>query len=207
MLWQAQAEYLKEIRDLPAVGSSELVTDSEKLAEEIKEELSAYPETAGIPVRLYSDSVIPLENLYRIPVLLQRACSPVVRLASGAWIRIEPTEAFTSVDVNTGKASAGKKSREEFFLSVNLEAAAELMRQIRLRSLSGIIVADFISMKKKESDEKLMERLRGLAARDPVSTEIVDMTPLGLVEITRKKVREPLTDQLSELKDAWQKSV
>lgn len=205
VLRQAPADYLREIRDLPAVGSSELVTDSEELAGEIRAELARYPETAQMPVRLYRDAVLPLEKLYRIPILLQRAVEPVVWLSSGAWIRIEPTEALTAVDVNTGKASAGKKDREDFFLSVNLEAARELMLQIRLRALSGMIIVDFISMKKKESADRLMEQLRALAAGDPGMPDVVDMTSLGLVEITRKKVREPLTEQLRSL-SGWHKN-
>ncbi|HPU62691.1 MAG TPA: ribonuclease E/G, partial [Mobilitalea sp.] len=96
------------------------------------------------------------------------------------------------IDVNTGKAVAGKKQVQETFLKINLEAAREIARQIRLRNLSGIIIVDFIDMELQEYKDLLMKELEGHLKKDPIKTTLVDMTTLGLVEITRKKVRKPL---------------
>ena len=103
---------------------------------------------------------------------------------------------MTVIDVNTGK-NTDKKTASETYLRTNLEAAEEIAVQLRLRNLSGIIVVDFIDMKEKAQNEELMRRLRQCLAADPVKTVLVDMTPLGLVEITRKKTLRPLHEQFS----------
>ena len=112
---------------------------------------------------------------------------------------IQPTEALTVIDVNTGKYSE-KKVRRETLRKINLEAAAESARQIRLRNLSGIILIDFINMEQEEDKKELMEYLSHLLLRDPVKTRLIDMTKLELVEITRKKVRKTLREQVASLK-------
>ena len=106
---------------------------------------------------------------------------------------IQPTEALTVVDVNTGKFEKGKE-KEAAVRKVNLEAAEETARQIRLRNLSGIIIVDFINMKEEASKKQVMEKLRRCLAADPVQAQVVDMTKLNLVEITRKKVEKPLLE-------------
>lgn len=125
-----------------------------------------------------------------------RALGRTVWLRSGGYLVIEPTEAMTVIDVNTGK-NTDKKTASETYLKTNLEAAEEIAVQLRLRNLSGIIVVDFIDMKEKAQNEELMKRLRQCLAADPVKTVLVDMTPLGLVEITRKKTLRPLHEQFS----------
>jgi len=122
----------------------------------------------------------------------------MVWLKSGGSLIIQPTEALTVIDVNTGKAIAGKKKTQETFLKVNREAAREIARQIRLRNLSGIIIIDFIDMELERDKELLMEELRENFKKDPTKTTLVDMTALGLEEVTRKKVRKPLHEQLQE---------
>lgn len=92
------------------------------------------------------------------------------------------------IDVNTGKGSIQKGTREcGIALKVNLEAAKEIARQLRIRNISGMIMVDFINMKSKEEEQFLMEKLAGYLAEDTVKTRLIDMTPLGIVEITRKK--------------------
>ena len=108
---------------------------------------------------------------------------------------IEPTEAMTVIDVNTGK-NVEKKTPEEIYLKTNLEAAAEIAAQMRLRNLSGIIIVDFIDMKEEAHNAELLNVFRQHLSQDPVKTTLVDMTALGLVEVTRKKVRQPLYEQL-----------
>ena len=125
---------------------------------------------------------------------MERALEKKVWLKSGGYLVIEPTEAMVVIDVNSGKYSAKKQQRETIF-RINREAAEEIARQLRLRNLSGIILVDFIDMDDPEDREALLRFLGGILKEDPVKTILVDMTPLGLVEITRKKVRKPLYEQ------------
>ena len=106
---------------------------------------------------------------------------------------------MTVIDVNTGKFSE-KKGVEETFIKINQEAALEVARQLRLRNISGIIVVDFINLSSFQHRKALMQQLREACSRDVVPTQVVDITPLGLVEITRKKVRKPLAEQLRKKK-------
>ena len=150
---------------------------------------------AGMPsLRLYMDD-FPLTALYHLETILSQALSKTVWLKSGGNLVIEPTEALTVIDVNTAK-SVSKKTSEETYLKTNLEAAGEIALQLRLRNLSGIIIVDFIDMKEEESRKTLLAALRRAVTADPVKTVLVDMTPLGLVELTRKKIRRPLHEQV-----------
>ena len=147
-------------------------------------------------LKLYDDSSWPLIKLYNIESQLEKAVAKRVWLKSGAFLVIEQTEAMTVIDVNTGK-NISKKAAEKQFLDVNIEAAREICRQIRLRNLSGIIVVDFINMRESEHISLLMQALRELAAKDPVQLTVVDRTKLQLVEMTRKKIRRSLAQQLN----------
>ena len=150
---------------------------------------------AGMPsLRLYTDD-FPLTALYHLETILSQALSKTVWLKSGGNLVIEPTEALTVIDVNTAK-SVSKKTSEETYLKTNLEAAGEIAVQLRLRNLSGIMIVDFIDMKEEESRKTLLAALRRAVTADPVKTVLVDMTPLGLVELTRKKIRRPLHEQV-----------
>ena len=120
---------------------------------------------------------------------------------NGGYLVIQPTEALVSIDVNTGKAISKKKDVQKTFLKVNLEAATQIARQLRLRNLSGMILIDFIDMKDADYNKQLMDRLRTEFAKDPVKTILVDMTKLGLVEVTRKKVRKSLYEQIKDAQD------
>ena len=135
---------------------------------------------------LYTDDNLPLMKLYRLESVLKSASDRRVWMKSGGYLVIEPTEALTVIDVNTGKYT-GKKTPAETILKINLEAAHEVARQLSLRNLSGIIIIDFIDMESKEDQETLMRVLGEELSRDPVKTILVDMTRLGLVEITRKR--------------------
>ena len=123
---------------------------------------------------------------------------PKVWLKSGAYLVIQPTEALVSIDVNTGKAISKKKDVQKTFYKINVEAAREIAAQLRLRNLSGIILVDFIDMESEQDQKSLLELLRQEVRKDQVQTTVVDMTKLGLVEITRKKVRKSLYDQIKE---------
>lgn len=147
---------------------------------------------------LYSDASYPLIKLKSLETQIDRAISKHVWLRSGASLVIESTEALTSIDVNTSKTEIHKK-HEETFLQINMEAAREICRQIRLRNLSGIIIVDFINLSDKKSIDKLMSELRKAACEDPVQLNVIDMTPLGLVELTRKRTYRPFHEQLKEI--------
>lgn len=153
-------------------------------------------EASGVEVSFYTDEKISLFQLYGLSAKLDEALSKRVWLKSGGYLVIEPTEALTVIDVNTGKFD-GKKKTEETFALINREAAQETARQMRLRNLSGIIIVDFINQEKAEAG-RLLEFFRECCKKDTVPVRVVDMTPLGLVEITRKKVRRPLAELIRE---------
>ncbi len=173
----------------------EIVTDQSMLYEAVsaycKEKL---PEKQ---VRLYEDASYPLHKLYSIKTRLEEALGKRVWLKSGGYLIIEPTEALTVVDVNSGKYESKRGSAESAYL-VNMEAAQEIALQLRLRNLSGMIIVDFINMFSAEYEEKLLQHLRSLTGKDKQKTVVVDITPLGLVEITRKKTSRPLKEQLAK---------
>lgn len=137
----------------------------------------------------------PLFDLYRVDRQIDNALQKRVWLRSGAELVIEQTEALTAIDVNTAK-NAGRQNADDTILQTNLEAATEVMRQLRLRDVGGIVIVDFIDMRCPEDREVLMGRLREYAARDSEHVRVVDMTPLGLVELTRKRSRQSLQQQL-----------
>ena len=107
---------------------------------------------------------------------------------------IEPTEAMVVIDVNSGKAESKGKKSQDYYMKINLEAAAEVARQLRLRNYSGMIMVDFISMEAKEDNDVLLSKLDAYLKEDRVKTRLVDMTALGIVEITRKKESKPLSE-------------
>jgi len=133
---------------------------------------------------------------YNVQSALKEALSRKVWLKNGAYLVFDYTEAMTVVDVNSGKF-VGNTNMEETVFKINIEAANALVRQIRLRNLSGIIIVDFIDMQKKEHRQQLLHHLREAVKADRVPTVVVGMTNLGLVEITRKKVNLPLSDHYS----------
>ena len=149
-------------------------------------------------ISFYRDSRPNLFALYGLAGKLEEALLKRVWLKSGGYLVIEPTEALTVIDVNTGKYD-GSKNVEETFALINREAAQETARQIRLRNLSGIILIDFINQKDRQAAKELLEELRSLCKEDPVPVCVVDITALGLVELTRKKVKGT-AEQLKGLK-------
>ncbi|MHB8129162.1 MAG: ribonuclease E/G, partial [Mobilitalea sp.] len=198
LLYKTPPNYICDIRDGYTENADEFITDDEELYNNIKEYLELYQSEDLDKLRYYKDITLSLANLYGVNEKLGEAVRPMVWLKSGGSIIIQPTEALAVIDVNTGKAVAGKKKVQETFLKVNREAAKEIAKQIRLRNLSGIIIIDFIDMDLKKDKEILMLELDEYFKKDPIKTTLVDMTALGLVEVTRKKVRKPLHEQVNE---------
>ena len=159
----------------------EVITDSKEFYETLADN--------NINARLYLDELLPLYKLYSVESVLNEITSKKIWLKSGGYLIIEYTEAMTVIDVNTGKCEQGK-DKEKTIIKINTEAANEILRQLRLRNISGIIIVDFIDMKSEDSKQLLMKQLKTKAANDEIRTSIIDMTRLNLVEITRKKTRE-----------------
>ncbi len=141
---------------------------------------------------------LPLFERYYVTEQLKKALEPKVWLPSGGSLIIEHTEALTVVDVNTGK-NVGKSSLEETVLANNLEAADELARQLRLRDIGGIIVVDFVDMEVAANRARVTKRFREALARDKTRTQVLDISGLGLMEMTRKRSGEGLLESLSDI--------
>lgn len=187
-LHRSGLEVLRFIKDFPKGTFERIITD----IPELYEQFESMPFFESENIVLYEDSSYPLDKLLGIGTKLEKALLRHVWLKSGASLVIEPTEALTVIDVNTEKAIEGKRNTETTFFNINMEAAREAARQIRVRNISGIILIDFIDMKKKEHTEALLHELEREFQKDKVKTTVVDMTKLGLVEITRMKLRKPL---------------
>ena len=188
--------YLCTIRDRDTESLSEIITDDPILYQQIKEYLTCYQPEDLQKLRMPEDSSISLDRVYRISLQLNEALQKRVWLKSGGYLVIEPTEALTVIDVNTGKAVTKKKNVQETFFQINVEAAKEIAKQIRLRNISGIIIIDFINMQEEKAREDLLYTLKEFVKQDPVKTTVIDMTALSLVELTRKKERRPLYEQV-----------
>jgi ribonuclease G len=139
----------------------------------------------------------PIFDLYGVEDEIQRALRKEVPLKSGGYLIVDQTEAMTTVDVNTG-AFLGHRNLEETVYRTNLEAAQAAARQLRLRNLGGIIIIDFIDMTDEEHKRQVLRTLEKGLVRDHAKTTVYDMSPLGLVEMTRKRTTESLERQLCE---------
>ena len=189
-LHRGKPDYLNFIENAYTTEYDEIVTDLPEIYDTLKENL----EGNDISVRLYEDSMLPLYKLYAVETRIKELLDTKVWLKSGGYIVIEPTEALISIDVNSGKYEHGK-DKEDTCYKINLEAAEMIALHLRARNLSGIILVDFINMKKSTHKQKLMEYMRGLLKQDSVTADVVDMTGLGLMEITRKKVNPSFREQ------------
>jgi len=195
LLYQAEPEYLKSLKNSHIGTLEEIITDQSDIYQTIEAYFKSAPSEEKENLRFYQDPLLSLTSLYSLQSVMSQACQKRVWLKSGGYLIIEPTEAMVVIDVNTGKYS-GKKEQSDTIRLINLEAAQEICRQIRLRNLSGIIMIDFIDMKEDSDKTLLLEQLRRYAAQDPVKTTVVDITELNLVEMTRKKGKKPLWEQL-----------
>ena len=196
LVYKEPSAYAARLRGLRADSFNKIVTDRADIYRELKAYLTDR-QPADLPkLYFYEETAPSLDSVYGLSKAFEEAGKERVWLKSGGYLVIQPTEALTVADINTGKYT-GKKKKDDTFLKINLEAARELARQLRLRNLSGIIVADFIDMDREEDKQTLMAVLASELKKDPVRTSLVDMTPLGLVEITRKKVQKTLAEQVN----------
>lgn len=185
--WQAALEQLAYPNEY-----DEIITDQPEIYKQMQDALIL---PADKRLRLYEDKQFTLSKLYGLDTKIATATERRVWLKSGGYLVIDPTEALTVIDVNSGKYEA-KKGMEETFYRINMEAAEEVALQLRLRNLSGIIIADFINMQEHVHQDELLRHLKKLVSPDRTKTVVVDMTPLGLVEITRQKSYKTLSEQI-----------
>jgi ribonuclease G len=189
-LYDPMPEWLVSLRDTRDDTLEEVLTDDAALFEQMRSvQAEVFSEKTAL--RLYADSQLPLLKAYSAERVLKEALSERVWLKSGGYLVIQPTEALVAIDVNSGK-SEHKGSTKDAAMKLNLEAAREAARQIRLRNLSGIILIDFINMADEALQKQLLQELNICLKQDPVYTCLMGMTHLELTEITRKKVRKPL---------------
>lgn len=202
MLYQEVPPYLQQFRDSEEYSIDKMVTNIPAIYKDFQWYLKKYPAKMSEDTLFTQELVDDANELvirYKINHFMDKALQRMVYLDSGATIIIEPTEALTVIDVNTGKAITKKRVTEETFFAINMEAAKEIANQIRLRNLSGIILIDFINLSSEEQQEKLKEELKNLFKDDPIQTEVIDFTKLGLMEITRKKVLKTLAEQIADI--------
>lgn len=198
LVLETEPFYVAAVRDAYGRDLDEIITDVPEIREMILGYLEEISPELKEKLRFYQDKLLPLYKLYRVENALDAIQKEKVWLNSGGFLVIQQTEAFVSIDVNSGKYT-GKKKMEETFRKINLEAAAEIGRQLRLRNLSGIILIDFINMENPDHRDELFHVLQKLLRKDPVKSRAIDITPLHILEMTRKKVRRPVIEDIREL--------
>ncbi|MBM4135994.1 MAG: Rne/Rng family ribonuclease [Nitrospira sp.] len=186
----------RSVRDLMSQNVTRLVIDSEEEYERIKDFVKMYFEKLLDKIELY-EGTEPIFDTFGIELDISRALGRKVWLKSGGYIVIDQTEAMTVIDVNTGKF-VGKEELEDTILKTNLEAVKEIAYQIRLRNLGGIIVIDFIDMERYENRDRVFNAFVEAMKRDKAKNTISHISELGLIQMTRKRVRESLGRVLCE---------
>ncbi|MCA9470531.1 MAG: Rne/Rng family ribonuclease [Nitrospirales bacterium] len=189
---------LRVVRDLFTKKVDRLLIDSEPDFEEVKDFVRKYLPEQASRVHHYEKKAEGLFDYLGIELEIARALSRKVWLKSGGHIVIDHTEAMTVVDVNTGRF-VGKRDQEETILKNNLEAAREIAYQIKLRGIGGIIIIDFIDMERERNRDKVYQAFVDAMASDKAQTRISRISDLGLIEISRERVREDLLRTLSEV--------
>jgi ribonuclease E len=176
-----------------------IVIDDRQLYEEVRDYVASISPVLADRVEYYdpSDEPLPLFERFHVHEQLHKALDRKVWLPSGGSLIIEHTEALTVIDVNTGK-NVGTSSLEETVYRNNLEAAIEVARQLRLRDIGGIIVVDFIDMEVRDNRDEVIKVFRDALARDKTRTQVFDISELGLVEMTRKRIGEGLLESFTQ---------
>ena len=198
LLYEAPPKYITKIRNSGKLECKKLITDSPDIYVKLKDYLNDYRQDLLPVLSFYTDEQQALENIFDMVKNLIEITSEKVWLKSGAHIIIQQTEALVSIDINSSKASAEKKNFKNGFLELNLEAAREISRQLVLRNYSGVIIVDFINDKNTPAP-LFMRELEKIFENDK-RTQVVDMTKLGLVELTRKREDEDISSLIKKYK-------
>jgi ribonuclease E len=197
LLYEEPELTVRVIRDhVTEMEFKEIVTDSKDLYDRIVAYLGGVAPDLVTKVRMHEGS-LPLLEAYHTAEQIQKALERKVWLPSGGYIIIDRTEAMTVIDVNTGK-HVGKANLEETVTKTNMEAADEIGRQLRLRDIGGIIIIDFIDMLYQRNRDKVIQVTTEAMARDKTRSQVFDISPLGLLEVTRKRVSAGLVESFSE---------
>lgn len=199
MLYAGESDYIEIIKDRLRYTTFDIVTDIKEVYEKILSFLKENHSELADRVRLYEDPMISMNKLYSIDTLFESALDKRVWLKDGGYLFIEPTEALTVIDVNTGK-NVQKKDASAVKLKTNLEAIKESARQMRLRNISGIIVIDLINTSDKSEVDLLYHTMKDYLKEDRLNTVAIDITKLCLFEITRRKRKPSL---LEVMKTEW----
>jgi len=187
---------LRTMRDLVDDGLEKIRIDSKESYDKARAFAKDFVPEVVDKIEYYPGEQ-PLFGLYSIEQSIQGAMNRKVMLTSGGDLVIDQTEAMTTIDVNTG-SFVGRRNHDDTLFKTNLEAATEIAHQMRLRNLGGIIIIDFIDMQHRSHKKKVMAALEAAIAKDRVKINIIDFSPLGLVEITRKRTRESLEEVMCE---------
>jgi Rne/Rng family ribonuclease len=183
---------MRVIRDVFGSEFSDLIVDTEELAEQVRDYLSDVSPEMMEKVSVHAGDE-KIFDAYEVTNQVRRALEKKVWLKSGGYLIVEKTEAMWVIDVNTGKF-VGKDNLEETVLKNNLEAADEIARQLRLRDMGGIIVIDFVDMLVPANRDEVLKRFKRELARDKTKSRVMDISKLGLVQMTRKNVSQGLTE-------------
>jgi ribonuclease G len=192
LLYQDLGLVGRAVRDLFTGEVDRFLIDSPKEFEGVREILAGFPNARPERVELYQGAK-PLFEAYGVDREIERALHRKVWLRSGGYLVFDRTEAATVIDVNTGKY-VGKTDQPSTILRTNLEAAAEVARQLRLRDIGGIILVDFIDMDSEKHRRRVVAALEEAVRADRTKTNVIDLTALGLVELTRKRVYQNLDE-------------
>ncbi len=188
---------LRAVRDLSAADVDTVIVDDQDLSRRVANYLRTVAPGSSTVVEFYQGDV-PLLDAFGLEDEARKALSRRVELPSGGYVVIDHTEAMTVIDVNTGRY-VGKRFLEETSLKTNLEACREIVRQLRLRDIGGIVVIDFIDMNVEVNREAVLAELRAQAAADRTKTYVVALSPLGLVEMTRQNLTLGLREIMTEV--------
>lgn len=187
---------LRIVRDVFSEKFQKLIVDDREIFEKITQLLENTNPDLKPRVELYTKD-LPIFDKYHLNDDIEKALKRKVWLRSGGYITIDQTEALTAIDVNTGKF-IGRNNLEETILQTNLEASEEIVRQLRFRDIGGIIIIDFIDMQEEEHKEQVFQSFNQALETDRTKTRVVEISSLGLIEMTRKKVSDGLLDYLTQ---------
>jgi ribonuclease G len=178
----------RTVRDFLTEDVERIVVDSPKAYERMRDMVSKISKRSATKVKVYADAQ-PIFDRFGITRQLENAFSRQVHLKSGGYIVVDETEALVAIDVNTGRHKGGK-DQESTILKVNLEAAEEIARQLRLRNIGGLIVLDFIDMKSRRDQQSVYQKMKEGLRRDKAKTHVLPISQLGLMEMTRQRHSE-----------------
>jgi len=184
------------IRDLFSEDVHQIIIDNREEYRRLRSYLNSFAPDLASRVRLY-DEREPIFDYYEIEPEIEKILDRKIWLKKGGYIVIEQTEALVSIDVNTGRFT-GKRDQEQTILETNLIAAREIARQLRLRDIGGIIVVDFIDMEREENRRKVYNEFRNILRKDRSRVRVYPISELGLIELSRKRVRPSLLHYFSE---------